>query len=62
MCAFWKNTVKIASNIAPPPDPHIVTLTYYYNFLVGAGYPSFATVLHVVLGQCLGYAATKFLA
>jgi len=32
---FWKNTVKIASSVtvAPPPDPHVVTLTYYYNFI-----------------------------
>jgi len=33
MCVFWKNTVKIASSVAPPPDPNVVTLTYYYKFI-----------------------------
>jgi len=33
MHVFRKNTVKIASSVAPPPDPHVVTLTYYYNFI-----------------------------
>jgi len=33
MRVFLKNTVKIASSVAPPPDPHVVTLTYYYNFI-----------------------------
>jgi len=30
---FWENTVKIASSITSPPDSHVVTLTYYYNFI-----------------------------
>jgi len=33
MRVIWKNTVKIASSVAPPPDPHVITLTYYYNFI-----------------------------
>jgi len=33
MRVFWKNTAKIASSVVPPPNPHVVTLTYYYNFI-----------------------------
>jgi len=107
-----EKSVKIASSVTPPPDSHVVTLTYYYNFIEfvpsikcilltskkdkmtrtcstvtfsasifhfklcrlyvggaqeyylpqGAGYPSYASALHVVPVQCLGYAAKKFLA
>jgi len=33
MRVFWKNTAKFASSVTLPPDPHVVTLTYYYNFI-----------------------------
>jgi len=30
---FFEKYCKNPSCIAPPPDPHVVTLTYYYNFI-----------------------------
>jgi len=30
---FLENPVKFASSVAPPPDLHVVTFTYDYNFI-----------------------------